>query len=107
MKREITEPKEEPVSTGRKDSVLDSSPRHYPIGAELIGPNETHFRVWAPKAKRIDVVLEKSAAKDIPRTFHSLTPEDAGYFSGSVVVGAGGCYRFRVDNSEHFYPDPA
>jgi maltooligosyltrehalose trehalohydrolase len=107
MKREITEPKEEPVSTGRKDSVLDSSPRHYPIGAELIGPNETHFRIWAPKAKRIDVVLEKSAAKESPRTFHSLTPEDAGYFSGSVAVGAGSCYRFRVDNSEHFYPDPA
>ena len=38
--------------------------RRYPIGAELIGPKEVHFRVWAPKAKHVDLVLEGSAAKD-------------------------------------------
>src|SRR5438477_6198215 len=27
--------------------------RRYPIGAELIGPNQTHFRVWAPKAQDV------------------------------------------------------
>ena len=32
--------------------------RRYPIGAELIGENQTHFRVWAPKAREIDVVVE-------------------------------------------------
>jgi maltooligosyltrehalose trehalohydrolase len=81
--------------------------RRYPIGAELIGANETHFRIWAPKAKRIDVVLELSAAKDVPRTFHPLRGEEGGYFSGSAPAGAGGRYRFRVDGSEHFFPDPA
>ena len=81
--------------------------RRYPIGAELIGANETHFRVWAPKAKQLDVVLEENATKEARRTFHPLTREDGGYFSGSAQAGAGGCYRFRVDGGEHFFPDPA
>src|SRR5438477_13151429 len=81
--------------------------RRYPIGAEIIGANETHFRVWAPKAKRVDVVLEASAAKDIPRTFHPLQHEKGGYFSGLADAGADGHYRFRVDGGEDFYPDPA
>ena len=58
--------------------------RRYPIGAELVGPNQTHFRLWAPKAKRVDVVLETSAAKNAQRTFHPLHREEGGYFSGSA-----------------------
>ena len=81
--------------------------RRYPIGAELIGPNQTHFRIWAPKAERLDVVLEESAAKDARRTFQPLQREEGGYFSGAAEIGAGGCYRFRVNHGEHFYPDPA
>ncbi len=26
--------------------------RRYPIGAELLGEDRVHFRVWAPKAQR-------------------------------------------------------
>src|SRR5260370_23137549 len=81
--------------------------RRYPIGAELIGPNRTHFRIWAPKAQSVDVVLEESAKKDAKRTFHPLQREEGGYFSGSANVGAGALYRFRVNNAEHFHPDPA
>ena len=93
---------------GRTDSVKVSHPaRRYPIGAEALANGQTHFRVWAPKAKRIDVVLELSAAKEVPRTFHPLSGEEDGYFSGSAPARAGECYRFRVDNAEHFHPDPA
>src|SRR5436190_1363363 len=81
--------------------------RRYPIGAELIGPNQTHFRVWRPKAQDVDVVLEESAEKNARRTFHPLEREDGGYFSGSANVGAGALYRFRVNKAEHFHPDPA
>ena len=81
--------------------------RRYPIGAELIGANETHFRVWAPKATHVDVVIEESAVKNTHRTFHPLQREDGGYFSGLTEARAGDCYRFRVDNAEHFHPDPA
>src|SRR5947209_18276 len=81
--------------------------RRYPIGAELIGPNQAHFRIWAPKAQDVDLVLEESAKKEAKRTFHPLEREDNGYFSGVANVGAGGLYRFRVNKAEHFHPDPA
>ncbi len=79
--------------------------RRYPIGAELIGPDQTHFRVWAPKAQRVDLVLENSAAKTPGQEFHALVPEKGGYFSGSANAGADACYRFRVNDRS--YPDPA
>jgi maltooligosyltrehalose trehalohydrolase len=79
--------------------------RRYPIGAELIGPNETHFRVWAPKAQRVDLVLEDSTAKNSRQRVHALEAEEGGYFFGAANAGAGGRYRFRVNNN--FYPDPA
>jgi maltooligosyltrehalose trehalohydrolase len=81
--------------------------RRYPIGAELIGEGQTHFRVWAPKATTIDLVLEQSAAPASKRSFHPLEREQTGYFSGSAKVDAGACYRFRVNSAEHFHPDPA
>ncbi len=61
--------------------------RRYPIGAELIGENETHFRVWAPKAREVDVVLEDPAQAK-PK-FCSLTAEAGWYFSGGANAGAG------------------
>lgn len=79
--------------------------RRYPIGAELIGPDETHFRVWAPKARQVDLVLEGEFPKTQERQSHALTAENEGYFSGSVPVGSGARYRFRVKDS--LYPDPA
>lgn len=79
--------------------------RRYPIGAELIGPDQAHFRVWAPKTRRVDLVLEDSAAKNPRQTFQALEAEEDGFFSGSANAGAGARYRFCVNNN--LYPDPA
>src|ERR1043166_994671 len=79
--------------------------RRYPIGAELIGENQTHFRVWAPKAQEVDVALE-DAVEAKPK-FCSLRAEQGGYFSGAVNASAGARYRFRVNGGETLYPDPA
>ncbi|HAK07685.1 MAG TPA: malto-oligosyltrehalose trehalohydrolase [Spartobacteria bacterium] len=92
---------------GRKSGVNKFAKRRYPIGAELIGPNKTHFRVWAPKAKNVDLVLESGAEKNAERNFHPLTREDGGYFSGTAEAGAGALYRFRINDAENFHPDPA
>jgi maltooligosyltrehalose trehalohydrolase len=81
--------------------------RRYPIGAEIISENKTHFRVWAPKANVLEVVLESSAERSAERTFHLLTRERDDYFSGTVSCGAGTRYRFRLNGSEDFHPDPA
>ena len=81
--------------------------RRYPIGAEVIGEGLTHFRVWAPKASRLDVVLESSPENEAKRTFHPLEAETDGYFSGCIPAWAGSFYRFRVNGAVHFHPDPA
>ncbi len=81
--------------------------RRLPIGAEVSGKNRTRFRVWAPKAKRVDVALEATEKPDAERTFHALKAEAGGYFSGTVACGAGALYRFRIDRQKHFHPDPA
>src|SRR5437763_2747110 len=72
--------------------------RRYPIGAEIIGENETHFRVWAPKAKRLAVVSDNKT--------YSLTSEAGGYFAGSAHFGAGARYKLQIGDGPA-YPDPA
>jgi maltooligosyltrehalose trehalohydrolase len=84
---------------------MSSVKRRYPIGAEVVGENQTHFRLWASKARELDVVLEHSPSSE--RTFHSLTPEPRGYFSGAINAGVGSRYRLRVNGRETLYPDPA
>ena len=47
----------------KKKREIHHLQRRYPIGAELIGPNQAHFRIWAPKAQRLDLVLEEAGAR--------------------------------------------
>jgi maltooligosyltrehalose trehalohydrolase len=79
--------------------------RRYPIGAELISENQTHFRIWSPKADEVDVVLEDAAGAK-PK-FCPLTAEPGGYFSGVGSASCGARYQFRVNGGKSFYPDPA
>ncbi len=75
--------------------------RRLPVGAEVV-PEGVHFRVWAPKRRRVEVVFEGGRTRDL-----ELTPEAGGYFSGLVAgAGAGALYRFRLDG-EGSFPDPA
>src|SRR5688572_13798297 len=94
-KREIRHNRHD--AAGRRSGMTDAKiKRRYPIGAELIGEGRTHFRVWAPKAKRLDVVLESSPENEAERAFHPLQAESGGYFSGAIAADAGAFYRFRV-----------
>jgi maltooligosyltrehalose trehalohydrolase len=72
------------------------------VGAETLPEHGVHFRVWAPSASRVDVVLEE-IGRDV-----ALEPEAGGYFSADVAdVAAGARYRFRLDGGGATYPDPA
>jgi maltooligosyltrehalose trehalohydrolase len=77
--------------------------RRLPVGAEFTPGEGTRFRVWAPKRRRVDVVLEAAGdARMVP-----LAAEDGGYFSAVVPEArAGTRYRFRLDGGDRF-PDPA
>src|SRR5262249_31940567 len=78
-----------------------ASGRRWPIGAEVVAPDRTHFRVWAPQRRRVEVVPE-----GVQRSF-ALASEGNGYFSAAVPVGPGTRYRFRLDGEQALYPDPA
>jgi len=58
----------------------------------------TRFRLWAPAAKRVDLLLEKT---------HAMMRGDEGWFSVEIAgVAASTRYKFRIDD-EIDVPDPA
>jgi maltooligosyltrehalose trehalohydrolase len=78
--------------------------RRLPVGAEVL-PRGTHFRVWAPRRKRVSVVLEDAEGQLTKEI--DLAAEPPGYFSGwSQHAPAGTRYRYRLDDSGPF-PDLA
>src|SRR6266550_2103864 len=80
------------ASTGR---------RRLPIGAEALPEGGVDFRVWAPRCRELAVEIEN--LRPIP-----LSAEAGGYFSTQVAEARPGMrYRFRPDNSDQAYPDPA
>jgi len=73
------------------------------LGAWPVG-DSTRFRVWAPAAKTLEVVLERP---DADPAAHQLTRDADGVFSGVIpAIGAGARYRYRPDGKGSF-PDPA
>jgi maltooligosyltrehalose trehalohydrolase len=74
--------------------------RRLPVGVELIDVRHAHARVWAPRAARVDVVLDHGGST-------ALAAENDGYFAGAFAAAAGDRYRFRLDGDEKLYPDPA
>lgn len=83
--------------------------RRFSVGAEVLPDGRTHFRVWAPLRKQVEVVIESEAAKPAAeRQAVKLERETDGYFSAAVRhASAGMLYRFRLDDDDKLYPDPA
>jgi maltooligosyltrehalose trehalohydrolase len=72
------------------------------MNARTFGPQLTRdgvrFRLWAPAAKRVDVLLQMPQA---------MTRGDGGWFSADIAgIKAGARYTFRIDR-EIDVPDPA
>jgi maltooligosyltrehalose trehalohydrolase len=81
--------------------------RRFPIGAEVVPGAGVHFRLWAPKRRQVEVVLEDVDSGRHPAP-HLLRAEPHGYFAGQVKEArAGSLYRFRLDSGSTLYPDPA
>ena len=83
--------------------------RRLPVGADVLSEGGVHFRVWAPRRRRVEVVFEKGEGQPGPEAQAvQLEPERTGYFSGHVAEAtAGGLYRYRLDGGPELYPDPA
>src|SRR3954449_1169943 len=70
------------------------------LGAEPLSDGSCRFCVWAPRAERVEVLLEDDRAEPLAR-------DGDGYHQGVVAgVGAGARYRYRLDGRDA-YPDPA
>jgi maltooligosyltrehalose trehalohydrolase len=79
--------------------------RRLPVGAEPVPQGGVHFRVWAPAAERVTVVLEDGPGAPAAIV---LDAEPGGYFSGlAPEASAGTLYRFRLLPGPRLCPDPA
>jgi maltooligosyltrehalose trehalohydrolase len=72
------------------------------MNERLFGPRPvkagTLFRLWAPAAKRVDLLLDRP---------HALIRGEDGWFSAEIAgVQASTRYKFRIDD-EIDVPDPA
>ncbi len=78
--------------------------RSLPIGAKVLPAGGVHFRVWAPRRRRVEVVIADHGAPQ----FFKLEAGADGYFSGVLKTAAAGTrYLFRLDGGEKLFPDPA
>ena len=75
-----------------------------PMGGNLTADGAA-FRVWAPNARAVEVVIEAGDTGGESRTF-PLTAGSDGVHAGMVPgLRAGDCYRYRLDGGGPF-PDP-
>lgn len=73
-----------------------------PLGATYLGDDRTGFRLWAPLAERVDIVLLGDIERRLP-----MTREDEGYWH-LVVDGVSPGARYFLDTGKgHLRPDPA
>ena len=82
--------------------------RRYPVGVEILrqadGRSSAHARVWAPAARKVELVAEDRQGRTLE---FPLAAEGTGYYSGfASIAEIGTRYRFRLDGGEAF-PDPA
>ncbi|MCB5191460.1 malto-oligosyltrehalose trehalohydrolase [Methylobacillus arboreus] len=81
----------------------DTHMRLLPAGAHILEPGKVRFRLWAPNAEKVWVVLPGGEE-------HALVAEaGASWFSLELAADAGAQYRYRVRNKqgqELLVPDP-
>src|SRR3984893_9882433 len=76
---------------------------HMPFGAQLTAAGEVRFRLWAPAAQRVDVILYHSGGTQLL----AMRALPDGWFGlETAAARAGSLYRFRLDGAREV-PDPA
>lgn len=87
--------------------------RSFPIGAEILPDRSgVHFRVWAPDHYHVELVFTADlsstpVSEELPPSV-AMQKEVSGYFSILLPnTFQGLLYGFKLDDSEHYYPDPA
>jgi maltooligosyltrehalose trehalohydrolase len=79
--------------------MSDSPEFQATFGAQLIAPERTRFRLWAPSKEKVTLEIEGKA----PIAMNAM---GGGWFETEADCGAGARYRFRVAD-DLAVPDPA
>jgi maltooligosyltrehalose trehalohydrolase len=69
------------------------------FGATVLGEDRTRFRLWAPRQKRVAVVIEGGAAQ-------AMAARPDGWFELETHCGPGARYFYRLESGRDV-PDPA
>ena len=69
-----------------------------PFGAEVLGDGGVRFRLWAPGAREVDLLLKDRTC--------AMKPLDGGWYETVEKAAAGALYKYRID-AKHEVPDPA
>ena len=69
-----------------------------PLGAWEVAPGVVEFRLWAPRAQHVELLLDDAV--------RAMDPEGGGCFAVTVQAREGARYRFRIDDAPPV-PDPA
>lgn len=79
--------------------------RTFPIGAEMLSTGGVHFRLWAPDADQVNLILEQPVQSFVAvEMLHELN----GYWSCLVSdAEAGMLYHFQLGQQGIRLPDPA
>jgi malto-oligosyltrehalose trehalohydrolase len=70
-----------------------------PFGANLIGPDQTQFRIWAPAQREVSIAIED-------RPLLPMVRGGDGWFTAEARCGAGVHYRYVLQDGARV-PDPA
>ncbi len=71
------------------------------LGANFTAEKTVSFKVWAPKCKAVEVVLQGNDNRK-----QALTKDELGYFSGAMDnIEPGTLYKYQIDGKDSF-PDP-
>ncbi|MFP4164927.1 MAG: malto-oligosyltrehalose trehalohydrolase, partial [Chitinispirillaceae bacterium] len=92
-----------PITAGK--NMDKNHKRSFPVGAEPVPGGGVSFRIWAPEAKQVKLVLVSGEGNEQQA---AMTREGNGYFSTSrTSAGSGMRYGFRLGEKEKILPDPA
>jgi malto-oligosyltrehalose trehalohydrolase len=69
-----------------------------PFGAEMLGDGGVRFRLWAPGARQVELVLQQQAKP--------MVSVEEGWYETVEKARPGALYRYRIDGRQEV-PDPA
>ena len=87
--QEILKPASQEYEKAMSDSSSENIPKRLPIGAEILSDGAVHFRVWAPRSQRVEVIIGGGACTE---AVIELNGERNGYFSARSPLAKPGIF---------------